>query len=143
MVVGIDDLGGCGGLGVHAVTMLLASGLWGNFVAVCLVACFGMAASASVGYALEMRVHVLYFGMLRERLGGGEGWLELREGAIVAEVLNVYRERIAGFSWDSIAVAVNQEYAKTDLVLKDGDEVALLPPVSGGFGFEGLEWYAR
>src|ERR1700733_5931565 len=97
-----------------------------------------MAASASVGYALEMRVRVLYFGVLRERLGGGEAWLELREGAIVGEVLNVYREQIVGFPWDSIAVAVNQEYAKADVVLKDGDEVALLPPVSGGFGAEGL-----
>ena len=85
-----------------------------------------------------MRVRVLYFGVLRERLGGGEAWLELREGAIVGEVLNVYREQIVGFPWDSIAVAVNQEYAKADVVLKDGDEVALLPPVSGGFGAEGL-----
>lgn len=101
-----------------------------------------MAASATVGYALEMRVRVLYFGVLRERLGGGEAWLELREGAIVGEVLNVYREQIVGFPWDSIAVAVNQEYAKADVVLKDGDEVALLPPVSGGFGAERLERYA-
>ena len=93
-----------------------------------------MAASASVGYALEMRVHVLYFGVLRDRLDGREAWLELREGATVGDVLNVYRERLADFAWDSIAVAVNQEYAKTDVVLKDGDEVALLPPVSGGFG---------
>jgi molybdopterin converting factor small subunit len=34
--------------------------------------------------------------------------------------------------WESIAVAVNQEYARAGDVLKDGDEVALLPPVSGG-----------
>jgi molybdopterin converting factor subunit 1 len=81
-----------------------------------------------------MRVHVLYFGVLRDRLDGREAWLELREGATVGDVLNVYRERLADFAWDSIAVAVNQEYAKTDVVLKDGDEVALLPPVSGGFG---------
>jgi molybdopterin converting factor subunit 1 len=79
-----------------------------------------------------MRVHVLYFGVLRERLGGGQASLELLEGATVGEVLNVYRERLVGFAWDSIAVAVNQEYAKADVVLKDGDEVALLPPVSGG-----------
>jgi molybdopterin converting factor small subunit len=38
----------------------------------------------------------------------------------------------AGSVWDSIAVAVNQEYARAGDVLKDGDEVALLPPVSGG-----------
>ena len=34
--------------------------------------------------------------------------------------------------WQSIAVAVNQEYARGGDVLRDGDEVALLPPVSGG-----------
>jgi hypothetical protein len=41
MMVGVDDWGDCGGLGVHAVTMLLASGLWGNCVAVYRVVCFG------------------------------------------------------------------------------------------------------
>ncbi|WP_158790202.1 molybdenum cofactor biosynthesis protein MoaE [Granulicella sp. L60] len=79
-----------------------------------------------------MRVRVVCFGVLRDKLGGGEGFLDLEDGAIVADVLNVYRERVPGFSWDSIAVAVNQEYAQVGDVLRDGDEVALLPPVSGG-----------
>jgi molybdopterin converting factor small subunit len=78
-----------------------------------------------------MRVRVLHFGVLRERLGNGE-FLEIADKAIVADLLNVYRERLHGYAWDSIAVAVNQEYARVDDVLKDGDEVALLPPVSGG-----------
>jgi molybdopterin converting factor subunit 1 len=91
-----------------------------------------MDALVAVRYSLEMRVRMLYFGVLRERLGGGEAWLELVDGAIVAEALSVYKERLADFPWESIAVAVNQEYAKADVVLKDGDEVALLPPVSGG-----------
>jgi molybdopterin converting factor subunit 1 len=96
-----------------------------------------MAASGGVGYAREMRVRVLYFGVLREMLGEREAWLEITDGAIVADVLNVYRERVSTFAWDSIAVAVNQEYARAGDRLKDGDEVALLPPVSGGC--EGLE----
>lgn len=79
-----------------------------------------------------MRVRMLHFGMLREKFGGAESLLQMRDGATVAEVLNVYRERLPDFMWDSIAVAVNQEYSKADVVLKDGDEVALLPPVSGG-----------
>ena len=78
-----------------------------------------------------MRVRILHFGVLRERLGGGE-WLEIADNATVADVLNVYKERFSGFAWESIAVAVNQEYARADVVLTDGDEVALLPPVSGG-----------
>jgi molybdopterin converting factor subunit 1 len=79
-----------------------------------------------------MRVQVLYFGVLRERLRGERVRLDIADGAIVADVLNVYRERVPDFAWDSIAVAVNQEYARAEDVLKDGDEVALLPPVSGG-----------
>ncbi len=81
-----------------------------------------------------MRVRVLHFGVLRDKLGGGQEFLEIEESAIVADVLNVYRERVPGFAWDAIAVAVNQEYARVGDVLKDGDEVALLPPVSGGCG---------
>jgi molybdopterin converting factor subunit 1 len=80
-----------------------------------------------------MRVQVLYFGVLRERLRGERVRLDIADGAIVADVLNVYRERVPDFAWDSIAVAVNQEYARAEDVLKDGDEVALLPPVSGGY----------
>ena len=91
-----------------------------------------MVSGMAVGYALGMRVRVLYFGVLREMLGGSEASLELADGAIVADVLNVYRERVPTFAWDSIAVAVNQEYARAGDGLKDGDEVALLPPVSGG-----------
>lgn len=77
-----------------------------------------------------MRVQVLYFGVLKDAFGlAGEG-LELAEGACVADLLRAVRGP-EGF-WDSIAVAVNQEYAKGSDVLKEGDEVALLPPVSGG-----------
>jgi molybdopterin converting factor small subunit len=47
-------------------------------------------------------------------------------------LLAVHRGLATGFAWDSIAVAVNQEYARADCPLKDEDEVALLPPVSGG-----------
>jgi molybdopterin converting factor subunit 1 len=91
-----------------------------------------MAVGAGVGYAFGMRVRVLYFGVLRESLGEDQEFLELTDGATVAGVLNVYRERVPGFAWDSIAVAVNQEYARSEIVLQNGDEVALLPPVSGG-----------
>jgi molybdopterin converting factor subunit 1 len=86
----------------------------------------------AVGYAQEMQVRVLYFGVLREALHAQSEPLEIAEKTTVAHVLNVYKERMPAFGWDAIAVAVNQEYAKTSDVLHDGDEVALLPPVSGG-----------
>jgi molybdopterin converting factor subunit 1 len=93
---------------------------------------FGVVGSqrVSVGYAVWMRVRILYFGVLKDAFGRENGEVELAEGATVADMLRVLRGQ-EGF-WDSIAVAVNREYARAGDVLKEGDEVALLPPVSGG-----------
>jgi molybdopterin converting factor subunit 1 len=83
-----------------------------------------------------MRVRVLFFGVLKDLVGRTGELLELPEGAVVREVLSHYlsevprmREAVA-----SIAVAVNQEYAGAETVLRPDDEVALMPPVSGGSG---------
>jgi molybdopterin converting factor small subunit len=58
----------------------------------------------------------------------------LATGDTVGTMLRVLRERMAPESkvWDSLAVAVNDAYAGLRTVLEDDDEVALLPPVSGG-----------
>ena len=82
----------------------------------------------------DMRVRVLYFGVLKEIFGRENEMLEMAEGVDVAGLLAICRGRgRAPLSlWDSLAVAVNQEYARGGRVLRDGDEVALLPPVSGG-----------
>ena len=84
----------------------------------------------------SMRVRVLFFGVLKDLVGRTGELLEPPEGAVVREVLSHYlsevprmREAVA-----SIAVAVNQEYAGAETVLRSDDEVALLPPVSGGLG---------
>jgi molybdopterin synthase catalytic subunit len=83
-----------------------------------------------------MRITLLAFGMLRELLGNGATPLELPAGATVEDVL----ERCRGLApeksglWSSVAVAVNQEYVRAGHRLAEGDEVALLPPVSGGLG---------
>jgi molybdopterin synthase catalytic subunit/molybdopterin converting factor small subunit len=88
-----------------------------------------------------MRVRVLYFGVLKDVFSRSGEDVELQEGASVADLMANCRGRGvgAGGVWDSMAVAVNQEYARGLDVLKDGDEVALLPPVSGGVegGVEG------
>jgi molybdopterin converting factor subunit 1 len=83
---------------------------------------------------LDMRVRVLYFGLLKDGFGRAVEEMELAEGASVADLIAACRGRYAGVPevWDAMAVAVNQEYARGVVVLKDGDEVALLPPVSGG-----------
>ncbi len=78
-------------------------------------------------------MRVLLFGVLKDRFGRAEETLELRTGASVAEVLLWARASMGDDGLlQSVAVAVNREYAGTGKALCEGDEVALLPPVSGG-----------
>jgi MoaE-MoaD fusion protein len=83
-----------------------------------------------------MRVRVLFFGGLKDIAGKSSDLLELPDGSLVRDVLAHYRAQVPRIteSLASLAVAVNQEYAGADTTLKSGDEVALLPPVSGGSG---------
>jgi len=80
-----------------------------------------------------MQVNILSFGVLKDWLGSTT--LELPEGATVARLLHhlaANASRVPASTWSSIAVSVNAEYAQPTHVLRDGDEVGLLPPVSGG-----------
>ena len=81
-----------------------------------------------------MRVRVLFFGMLKDLAGKSSDEIELAEGSSVRDVLSHYQSRIPRFkdSLPALALAVNQQYAGPDAALKAGDEVAMLPPVSGG-----------
>ena len=83
-----------------------------------------------------MRVQVLFFGMLRDLVGRSSDSLELREGSTVADVLSHYESRIPRIRevLPTIALSVNQHYSGPGAVLGPDDEVALLPPVSGGTG---------
>ena len=81
-----------------------------------------------------MQVQVLLFGALKDLLAKQATQIELSEGSTVAELLDRFlgtAPEVQKFA-DSLAVAVNREYATVKQVLRDGDEVALLPPVSGG-----------
>ena len=81
-----------------------------------------------------MRIHVKLFAVLREAAGVSEQTLDLTDGATVAMV----RERLAamhpGLSQHlpRVAYAVNRTYSPPETRLRDEDEVALIPPVSGG-----------
>jgi molybdopterin converting factor subunit 1 len=83
-----------------------------------------------------MRIRVLYFGALREIFRRENEWVSLAEGATVGTLLDHYRATVPeqGSFWSVIAVAVNQEFARAGQPLAEDDEVALLPPVSGGSG---------
>ncbi len=80
-----------------------------------------------------MTVSLLYFGILKDMTGKAGGRLEMPVGATVADVLAAVRTPGA-LIWGTVAVAVNREYAGLGTVLQEGDEVAFLPPVSGGAG---------
>ena len=86
-----------------------------------------------------MRVRVLFFGMLKDQAGRSSDEIELPQGASIRQLLAHYEARIPRLKeWlPSVALAVNQRYARPETVLKADDEVALLPPVSGGSGETG------
>jgi MoaE-MoaD fusion protein len=79
-----------------------------------------------------IQVRVLCFGVLKDWLGAGAVTVELPGGATVAELLAKLSERRPDEFLRGIAVSVNAEFSKQTEVLHDGDEVGLLPPVSGG-----------
>jgi molybdopterin synthase catalytic subunit len=79
-----------------------------------------------------MHVTVHHFGVLKDLLGASASALELPDGATVSELLARLRGGPAAPALSGIAVSVNAEYATGPKVLRDGDEVGLLPPVSGG-----------
>jgi MoaE-MoaD fusion protein len=76
-----------------------------------------------------MEVTVRLFAMLRERAGAAEVTLELPEGARVEDALAELGHLAEGLP---LVMAVNREYAPADRPLDPGDELALIPPVSGG-----------
>jgi len=92
---------------------------------------------------------LLYFGVLKDLLGAAEGAVELQEGTTVGVLLEDLRARTSNSGmgtqgatntnsqmpdrlWRGLAVAVNRHYCSPSQILCEGDEVALLPPVSGG-----------
>jgi MoaE-MoaD fusion protein len=76
-----------------------------------------------------MEVTVRLFATLRERMGATEVTLELPDGACVRDALGELADVTAGVP---VVMAVNREYADEEQPLAAGDELALIPPVSGG-----------
>lgn len=79
-----------------------------------------------------MRVRLLLFGVLKENFGVAAASIELPEGASVADLLEALTASGQIPVPNSLAVSVNAEFARPSHVLRDADEVGLLPPVSGG-----------
>ena len=85
-----------------------------------------------------MKVKVLFFANLRERLGAGVEVVEIPDSASTVAGLRLHLMRRGG-AWEEVLgdmkvvrVAVNQDMAAANAPLKPGDEVAFFPPVTGG-----------
>ena len=85
-----------------------------------------------------MNIEILYFASIRECLGLGSEQLKLPEQVSEIAALIDYLAETRGVSWsnvlhqENLLIAVNQTMVKTTHMLKEGDEVAFFPPVSGG-----------
>jgi len=83
-----------------------------------------------------VRVRVLFFGMLRDIVGSAEEKIDLEDGARLESVFERYARtfpKLKGLE-SSIVLACNQQFCDRSTAVAEGDEIAFLPPVSGGSG---------
>jgi molybdopterin synthase catalytic subunit len=81
-----------------------------------------------------VRVKVLFFGMLKDIVGRSEEQIEVTDGALLESVFTRYSRQFPRLTdlEGSIVLACNQEFCDRSAALHEGDEIAFLPPVSGG-----------
>lgn len=79
---------------------------------------------------MTMKVTTKFFASLREQVGFADRQIELETGATIADAWRAAtgQEQLPG----SVLMALNMEYAKAETPVKDGDELAFFPPVTGG-----------
>jgi molybdopterin synthase sulfur carrier subunit len=78
----------------------------------------------------RLRIRLRFFASFRDRIGDSEIWIEVDEGTDLDGFSSIVRQRYS-FLVEGL-VAINGRYMDPDTMLKDGDEVAFFPPVSGG-----------
>ena len=82
----------------------------------------------------SVRVKVLFFGRLKDIVGHSEESLELADASTIEELFARYSKRLPELAKyrSTVVASRNQEFAAWDTAVYSGDEVAFLPPVSGG-----------
>jgi molybdopterin converting factor subunit 1 len=82
----------------------------------------------------SMKVRLLFFAVLRDIAGSDEQELALADGTTARDVWETLRRtyaKLADYAQPPM-IAINESYASADAVLRDGDELAFIPPVAGG-----------
>ena len=80
-----------------------------------------------------MKINVLFFGITTDLVGKNQLEIEVSESTTVAECKTYLKEQFPQLQHiNTYAIAVNEEYAEDNVVLKQNDVVAVIPPVSGG-----------
>ena len=80
-----------------------------------------------------MTINILAFGIAKEILGGTAISINFSDGVSVLEIKTILEEQYPRLKQlTSFAIAVNGEYAKPETIISPGDEIAIIPPVSGG-----------
>jgi molybdopterin converting factor subunit 1 len=81
-----------------------------------------------------LKIKVKFFASYREAIGKEEIEVDIEKNTDVNGLLEVIKKKHSeiGTLSETLIISVNKEYATFDTILKNGDEVALLPPVSGG-----------
>jgi molybdopterin converting factor subunit 1 len=80
-----------------------------------------------------MIIKTLFFGIAKDLIGASELKINVAENSSVKDFETILKDEFSTLeNLNSYAIAVNEAYANDDLLLKTGDVVAIIPPVSGG-----------
>ncbi len=83
-----------------------------------------------------MHVTVRLFALIREKAGTDSLALNLPDGAVVEQAIEAVRRQHPALEpyLDNLRYSLHMDFVEADAALRDGDEVVLIPPVSGGSG---------
>ena len=80
-----------------------------------------------------MKVKILAFGIAKDIVGGKSGEMEFSENATILEIKSALTQKYPDFEQlRKFSIAVNESYREDHYVIKEGDELVIIPPVSGG-----------
>ena len=79
-----------------------------------------------------MKIHVHFFAQAREVAQKSKEEIEVKDGTTVSGLIEILKSRVPTLRSVEFKIAVHNEYVDNDHQLCDGDEVAIIPPISGG-----------